>query len=76
MSQVPTGLGESTSGLGDLNAFAAHLFDTGSPAVSVSLGPQITAPTATEDPTWTGTWQAGLAAIYFNARSSASTSSS
>jgi len=67
--RVPTGDGKTTSGLGDLNAFAAYLFDTKDPAVSVGLGPQITAPTASEDATGTGRWQGGLAAVYFDATS-------
>ena len=71
VSRVPTDEGATTSGLGDLNAFAAYQFDIGDPKVSFGVGPQITAPTATEDPTGTGKWQAGLAVIYFNARSSA-----
>lgn len=69
VSRVPTGGDTSTSGLGDLNAFAAYLFNTGDPAVSVGVGPQITVPTATEDETGTGKWQAGVAAVYFNAKS-------
>lgn len=70
-SRVPTGEGETNSGLGDFNVFAAYLFDTGDPALSVGLGPQLTAPTASEDETGTGRWQGGLSAILFNARSPA-----
>ena len=66
---MPTGADTSTSGLGDFNVFAAYLFDTGNPAVSFGVGPQLTAPTATEDATGTGQWQAGLASVYFNAKS-------
>jgi hypothetical protein len=69
VSRVPTGAGSTTSGLGDFNAFAAYLFDTGNPAVSFGVGPQVTAPTATEDETGTGKWQGGLATVYFNAES-------
>lgn len=69
VSRVPTGTGNPTSGLGDLNAFAAYLFDTGDPAVSFGVGPQLTAPTASEDETGTGRWQAGFATVYFNASS-------
>ena len=69
VSRVPTGSGTSTSGLGDLNAFAAYLFDTGDPAVSFGVGPQLTMPTASEDETGTGRWQGGLASVYFNAKS-------
>jgi hypothetical protein len=69
VSRVPTGSDSSTSGLGDLNAFAAYLFDTGDPAVSFGVGPQLTMPTATEDETGTGRWQAGAAMVYFNGKS-------
>jgi hypothetical protein len=69
VSRLPTGSDISTSGLGDLNAFAAYLFDTGDPAVSFGVGPQLTLPTATEDETGTGKWQAGAAMVYFNAKS-------
>jgi hypothetical protein len=34
--------GAQATGIGDLNVFAAYLFDTGNPAVSFGLGPQIT----------------------------------
>ena len=37
------------TGLGDLNVFAAYLFETKNPAVSFGFGPQITMPTATKD---------------------------
>lgn len=69
IQRVPTAAGETTSGLGDASAFAAYLFDTGDPGVSFGVGPQIVAPTASEDETGTGKWQAGVAAIYFNATS-------
>lgn len=71
VSSVPTGTSTSTSGLGDFNAFAAYLFDTGNPKVSAGLGPQVTAPTASEDATGTGKWLGGLAAVYFDASSKA-----
>ncbi len=69
VSRVPAGASASTSGLGDFNAFAAFLFDTGNPAVSFGVGPQLTAPTASEDETGSGKWQGGFAAVYFNAES-------
>jgi hypothetical protein len=69
VSRVPTGDGASTSGLGDFNAFAAYLFDTGDPAISLGVGPQLTMPTASEDETGTDKWQAGFATVYFNASS-------
>ena len=69
-SRVPTGVGETTSGLADFNAFAAYLFNTGDPNVSVGVGPLVVAPTASEDETGSGKWQGGLSAIYFNSKSS------
>ena len=69
IQRVPTGIGQTTSGLGDVSAFATYLFDTGDPGVSFGVGPQIVAPTASEDATGTGKWQGGLAATYFDARS-------
>ncbi len=69
VSRVPTGIGTTTSGLGDANAFAAYLFDTGNPKVSVGVGPQFTLPTATETETGSGQWLGGFAATFFNAES-------
>lgn len=57
------------SGIGDFNVFAAWLIDTGNPAVSFGVGPQITAPTATEDPLGSEKWSAGFANVLFNASS-------
>ena len=70
VSRLPAGDGTTASGLGDFNAFAAYLFKT-KPGVSVGVGPQLTAPTASADETGTGKWQGGLAAVYFNATSAA-----
>jgi len=56
----------STSGLGDFNAFLAYLFDTGNPGLAVGAGPLLVAPTATEDATGSGKWQGGLAGVLFN----------
>ena len=61
--------GGTETGLGDLNAFAAYLFDTGSPAVSFGLGPLLTAPTASEDVLGSGKWSAGLSNVLFNMKS-------
>ncbi len=71
VSRVPTGVGTTASGLGDFSAFAAYLFDTGNPAVSVGLGPQFTVPTASDDATGGGKWQGGFAATFFNSTSKA-----
>lgn len=69
-NSFPVGNGGSTkNGIGDFNAFAAYLFDTGNPAVSFGLGPQITAPTATEDRVGSEQWSAGFANVLFDARS-------
>ncbi|MEP4079686.1 hypothetical protein [Haloferula sp.] len=63
---APTG-GHAT-GLGDINAFAAYLFDTGNPAVSVGLGPQLTVPSATDSRLGSEQWSAGLAHVLFDGR--------
>lgn len=68
-NRVPTGSDTSQSGLGDLDAFFAYLFDTGSPARSFGVGPQFVVPTATEDETGSGKYQLGAAAVYFDAAS-------
>jgi len=61
--------GAITTGLGDFNAFAAYLIDTGDPAVSFGFGPQLTAPSATDDALGSGKWSAGFANVLFNAKS-------
>jgi hypothetical protein len=52
-----------------LNVFAAYLIDTGNPAVSFGLGPQLTAPTASQDALGSEKWSAGLVNILFNVSS-------
>lgn len=69
VSRVPTGIGTTTSGLGDLNAFFAYLINTGNPAKAFGIGPQISFPTASEDETGTGKYQAGFATVYFDGSS-------
>ncbi|RLT96054.1 MAG: hypothetical protein D9N14_14040 [Ketobacter sp.] len=61
--------GSSESGIGDLNLFTAYLIDTGNPAISFGVGPQLTAPTATEDAVGSEKWSAGLVNVLFNATS-------
>jgi hypothetical protein len=61
--------GGLATGIGDLNVFAAYLFDTGNPAVSFGLGPQITAPTAPDERLGSEKWSAGLANVLFDASS-------
>lgn len=58
--------GGNTNGVGDFNVFAAYLIETGNPHLSFGVGPQITAPTATQDATGSGKWSAGLANVLFN----------
>lgn len=61
--------GDKETGLGDLNVFAAYLFDVGNPAISFGFGPQIIAPTASKDGLGSGKWSAGFANVLFDARS-------
>ena len=61
--------GSTETGIGDFNVFAAYLFDTGNPGLSVGLGPQLTMPTATKDELGTEQWSAGFAHVLFNAGS-------
>jgi len=63
--------GDTETGLGDFNVFAAYLIDTGNPAVSFGIGPQLTAPTATKDELGSEKWSAGVANVLFNASSTA-----
>lgn len=57
------------TGIGDFNAFAAYLFDTGDPAVSFGFGPQISVPTASNNQLGTEKWSAGFANVLFNGKS-------
>ncbi|WP_281081368.1 hypothetical protein [Klebsiella quasivariicola] len=59
--------GGHTTGVGDLNLFASWLIDTGNPAMSFGFGPQITAPTASEDAVGSGKWSGGLVNVLFDA---------
>lgn len=61
--------GDQVTGLGDLNVFAAYLFDTGNPAVSFGFGPQITAPTAPDERLGGEKWSGGIANVLFDGRS-------
>jgi len=65
---VPTST-ETQSGLGDLNAFAAYLFTASDSPTPFGVGPLVVAPTASDDALGLDGWQAGLAAVYFNAKS-------
>jgi len=70
INTFPTSLdGDKETGIGDLNVFAAYLIDTGNPALSFGIGPQITAPTASKDALGSEKWSAGFANVLFNASS-------
>ncbi|MDK3071806.1 hypothetical protein QO034_01660 [Sedimentitalea sp. JM2-8] len=70
VNTLPTGPSLShDTGIGDFNVFAAYLFDTGNPAISFGIGPQLTAPTATNSDLGSEKWSAGLANVMFNATS-------
>lgn len=68
-ARVPTGVSSTESGVGDLDVFFAYLFDTGNPARSFGVGPQLVFDTASETATGAGKTQAGVAAVYFDATS-------
>ncbi|MDU9005466.1 hypothetical protein [Sedimentitalea todarodis] len=71
VSTLPVGTNMSdVTDLGDIDVFAAYLFDTGNPAVSFGIGPEIVAPTAQDDRLGNEQWQVGFANVYFNATSS------
>lgn len=61
--------GDKETGIGDLNVFAAYLLDTGNPAISFGIGPQLSLPTATKDALGSEKWSAGFANVLFDARS-------
>lgn len=61
--------GGHKTGVGDFNVFAAYLFDTGNPAVSFGLGPQVSVPTASDARLGSEKWSAGFANVLFNANS-------
>ncbi len=63
-----TGIVNSSSGLGDMNAFASYNFIS-KPTATVGIGPLIAAPTASADELGTGKWQGGLAFVAFIAKS-------
>lgn len=70
INRFPVGKDQGTkTGLGDVNLFAAYLFDTGNPAVSFGVGPQLTLPTATKDELGSKKWSAGLVNVLFDGRS-------
>ncbi|MCB2228708.1 MAG: hypothetical protein KQH53_18675 [Desulfarculaceae bacterium] len=69
LNTYPSQDGGHDTGLGDFNFLAAYLFDTGNPAISFGIGPQLTAPTATQDDLGSEKWSGGFANVLFNASS-------
>lgn len=70
INTFPTGPGgDHETAIGDFNFFAAYLIDMGNPGISFGIGPQITAPTATDDALGSEKWSAGFANVMFNATS-------
>lgn len=63
--------GGHETGIGDFNLFAAYLFDNLDPGVSFGIGPQVTAPTATDRALGSGQWSAGFANVLFIANNPA-----
>ncbi len=69
-NSFPVGTGGSTvNGIGDFDIFAAYQIDTGNPAISFAVGPEVVAPTATDNRLGSDQWQLGIANVYFNATS-------
>jgi hypothetical protein len=62
---VPPSLDHKT-GMGDLNVFTAYLIDTGNPAITAGIGPQVTAPTASVEALGSEKWSPGLVATFFD----------
>ena len=58
---TPTGLDSSVTGIGDLTLMDLFMFP--GKQVSFGIGPMLVAPTATDDLTGDGKWQAGAAAV-------------
>lgn len=69
VNSFPAPSSGTETGLGDLNLFAAYLMDTGNPAVSFGIGPQLTAPTASDDSLGSEKWSGGLVNVLFNGSS-------
>lgn len=65
---VPTTSGDAESGIGDFDLFAAYLA-VQKPTLTIGIGPQVVAPTASNDALGTGKWQGGLATVAFVAPS-------
>jgi len=70
ISTVPVGGGQDpVSGIGDFNVFLAYLLSDPSSPKQYGVGPLLAGPTATDDALGADVWQAGAAAVYFDASS-------
>jgi len=69
LSTVPVGGGDPVSGIGDFNVFFAYLVSDPSSPKQYGVGPLLAGPTATDDALSADVWQAGAAAVYFDASS-------
>lgn len=70
INTVPVGNSQDpVSGLGDFNAFVAYLISDAASPKQYGVGPLLVAPTATDDALGADVWQAGAAAVYFDATS-------
>jgi hypothetical protein len=66
---APDGQGGTQTGLGDLNLIELFPFALKQARMEIAVGPQFTLPTATNDLTGTGKWQAGFATLAIAPRS-------
>ncbi|MBU2949086.1 hypothetical protein KO493_00035 [Tamlana agarivorans] len=62
------GVVNTTSGVGDFNAFLSYNFVSNA-TTTMGIGPSITAPTASDDVLGSGKWQGGFAFVAFVAKS-------
>jgi hypothetical protein len=70
ISTVPAGDAQDpVSGIGDFNVFLAYMLSDPSSPKQYGVGPLLAGPTATEDALGADVWQAGAAAVYFDASS-------
>ena len=70
IATVPVGVGQDpVSGIGDFNVFLAYLLSDPSSPKQYGIGPLLAGPTATDDALGADVWQAGAAAVYFDASS-------
>jgi hypothetical protein len=72
IATVPVGNGQDpVSVIGDFDVFFAYLLSDSASPKQYGLGPLLAGPTATDDALGSDVWQAGAAAVYFDASSKA-----